>query len=407
VQLLGPTPVGTTLPFTVQSGTGTISILQQVVDAGAPDTINIPEFGGALPNGVVPFKLLGPDGGVFYDDDAQPPDDLSTLEVAFGSPQAASASMVLPNTTQALTRQADGYPPGQWQLIVNDFAFECAQSDPTTTGCTGGQSGQQYDIQIVTKPVAPATGTIDVGLYLVSNQWNVNNALADPSGVWNRFLASLADIYARAGLCLGTVTFYDVPGWAKTAFATGVSGGTNGPCSSLDQMFTLSQPGAALPLFFVDHIVGAANGSGGVIVGIDGSIPGPTGAGGTVHSGALINVSDLSTIGCGGDADYAGCGADSTAYIAAHEGGHYLGLFHTTEHDGSLFDPINDTPQCPLSCDINGPQGLVDGRDCTDAFGSTTCAGASYLMFWLISNQSAGVISPDEARIMRANPAVH
>ena len=35
----------------------------------------------------------------------------------------------------------------------------------------------------------------------------------------------------------------------------------------------------------------------------------------------------------------------------AHEMGHWLGLFHTTEAAGSSFDPLSDTAQCPISLD--------------------------------------------------------
>ena len=48
-----------------------------------------------------------------------------------------------------------------------------------------------------------------------------------------------------------------------------------------------------------------------------------------------------------GNVDVQGCGADRTAFIAGHEAGHYLGLFHTTESDGRFFDPLADTAKCP------------------------------------------------------------
>jgi hypothetical protein len=34
------------------------------------------------------------------------------------------------------------------------------------------------------------------------------------------------------------------------------------------------------------------------------------------------------------------------ATTCAHEVGHYLGLYHTTELDGEDVDPISDTPDC-------------------------------------------------------------
>jgi hypothetical protein len=105
------------------------------------------------------------------------------------------------------------------------------------------------------------------------------------------------------------------------------------------------------------------------------------------------------------------------AYIAAHETGHFLGLFHTTEMEGADFDPISDTGKCPcLSCasaadkalcgksTSRGAQ-LVDANQCT---ASATCAGGDNLMFWLLQTPaSAGNLSAQQAAIMRLNPAVH
>lgn len=406
VQVLGPQTVGTTVNFNVPPGTGTISILQQVVGASAPDNVALPG-NSSFPNGVVPFTINAPDGGVYYDDDAQPPvDDFPTLEVVPGASQAACAAMILPNTSQALTHQNGGYPAGTWSMKVNDIAFECANNDPTTKGCIGGSTTQQYDIQVVTKPVAGSTATIDIGIYVMSTLWTAASAIADSSGAWTRFLDTLAGIYAQAGLCLGKVTFYDPPGWSKAIYSKSVAVTQTNPCELLDQMFTLSQPGGELPIFFVDALKGG-QGTLGSIVGIDGAIPGPAGAGGTVHSGALVTTGDLTTAGCTRTPNFSTCGSDRTAYIVAHESAHFLGLFHTTEQAGTLFDTLTDTPRCPVaSCDPAGVHTAVN-FECADDSGPDTCGGADYLMFWLISENSRGVISPQEAQVMRANPIVH
>ena len=406
--VLGAFQVQSRINFQVPPGTGTISILQQVVDGGAPDTITV--NGGSLPNGVVPFQLIGPDGGVYFDDNVQPPSDLTTLEVAFGSPTPACASMTLPNTTQALSHETDGYQSGTWTMIVNDFANECARgvSSAKAAGCVSGQTTQQYDIQIVTKPIAPETGTIDLGLYLVSEDWTVASAIADANGGWQRMLDTLTTVYAGAGICLGKVTFYDVPGWAKSAYAARINASDTGPCSLLDQMFTLSQPGGAIPLFFVDDVQSSSATGNGIIVGIDGAIPGPAGAGGTVHSGALVNVTNIVTNSqCISVPAFHDCGADQVAYIAAHESGHFMGLYHTSEADGTLFDPVGDTSQCAPSCDTNR-DGAVSGAECNDDSSTTqSCGGAKNTMFWLLSSQARGQFSKQQGQILRANPAVY
>jgi hypothetical protein len=70
----------------------------------------------------------------------------------------------------------------------------------------------------------------------------------------------------------------------------------------------------------------------------------------------------------------------------AHEGGHYFGLYHTTERFGAgamgtgfpawqLVDPINDTPACPAINDVNH-DGTVEATECLNLDGRN-------LMFWL------------------------
>ena len=71
------------------------------------------------------------------------------------------------------------------------------------------------------------------------------------------------------------------------------------------------------------------------------------------------------------------CGADQVAYIAAHESGHYLGLYHTTEANAGIFDPLGDTPQCGLACDLDR-NGTLGGNECIDDSSTTlSCGGAS------------------------------
>jgi len=104
------------------------------------------------------------------------------------------------------------------------------------------------------------------------------------------------------------------------------------------------------------------------------------------------------------------------AFISAHETGHFLGLFHTTEREGADFDPLTDTPKCPCtSCastaqrsrcgtyGANSPA-LVADR-CVSA---PTCAGGDNLMFWFLEpGYSAGVLTPQQSQVMRLNPLVH
>ena len=155
------------------------------------------------------------------------------------------------------------------------------------------------DPNIVETTLTTQNATVDIGIYLVTNSFTAATATANPG--MQRMVATLGTIYGRAGLT-ANVTFYDVPASAKTKFATGVSSDRTGPCEELNQMFTLSLPGKnELNFFFVDEILQQVDSTSNntSIVGIDGTIPGPASFGGTVHSGAVVNASNIGAGICG------------------------------------------------------------------------------------------------------------
>ena len=60
---------------------------------------------------------------------------------------------------------------------------------------------------------------------------------------------------------------------------------------------------------------------------------------------------------------------------AAHEMGHQLGLFHTTEKEGTVFDILSDTPECSSISQDNDNNGTVSAEECNEF-------GGDNLMFW-------------------------
>ena len=420
--------VGSTVHFTVRPNIGSISIIQQVSSANPPDTVSISQSGQTftVPNILAPGTLEDANGNSYFDLTTALTTGFPTPETAEGYMEAGaggaeSAAFTLPNTTQGLSHETSGYPAGLWSFAVNDFAYVCSASGALNGQCQTSSSTQAYDVTIVTKPVASSTGTVNLNIFVVSDTKTAAAAITDAG--WKRMLSTLATIYARGGLCLGTVTFYDVPAWAKTAYAT-ISADDTTPCGDLDQMFTLSAGAKdGINLFFVDDLTASSDGESGEVVGIDGAIPGPASVAGTVHSGAVVNGSFIdegtSATACNNGIDFNNCGDDIDAYIAAHEGGHFMGLYHTTEAPGTTFDPISDTPQCPAAtCDkttteadggiVSGADGEVSGLECSDdsSTNGSSCGGGDYLMFWLLDSNAYGKISPQQGQIIRANPVV-
>ena len=73
------------------------------------------------------------------------------------------------------------------------------------------------------------------------------------------------------------------------------------------------------------------------------------------------------------------------AVTCAHEVGHYLGLYHTSEHDGGAHDPIADTPEC--------------------ASGDGACPDGDNVMFWT-GGGARRLFTAGQGAVMRRHPLV-
>jgi hypothetical protein len=156
----------------------------------------------------------------------------------------------------------------------------------------------------------------------------------------------MQSIYAQVGVQLGDLTYIDITGPDATRF-------TDLNESDLGALMQLSgDPGAhdgAINIFFVHSIFGASL-PGFIILGESAGIPGVP-IRGTSGSGLAVTMADFPN------------GLDTIAYTMAHETGHWLGLFHTTEAQGTSFDPLPDTPQCPQTVYDSNHDGLMEPQE--------------------------------------------
>ncbi len=439
---LGALAAGTDAPFLVTTGTASVTIIQQAVHA--PISVDVKSGGSTfrIDNTAVPFLVKDPAGSVIFDDNQPLPEDLSTLTAYFASSSPGTGTLTIPNTTSGLSLVGSaGLPAGTWSLRVSDYAYECAVIQPTSSlDCSAsGDSSSVYDVTVLTKPMAggiiPPTGTLDVAFYFATSSapgpagqaplpLTAANASAGSDRDLNRMVSTLRAIFGAAGITLNDPTYHDLPQAVQAAYSTGVDVNQGGACAQLPQLLKNAEPGNTLNIFLVPRFKPPPDlPADTLLVGIDGTIPGPSSVGGTVASGAAVAVGDLRSgrSGCTGSPNFVACGADVTAHVVAHEAGHFLGLYHTTEQQGLDFDALSDTARCSCAscatlaagevCSASPPSGkqthVVGGSECAGPTAKSGCGGADNLMFWILDDGASAALTAQQKMVMLANPLLH
>jgi hypothetical protein len=436
---LGEHVVGTVVDVPVPPGTASLHLMQQLVRGGPPgQTIRITFTAEGVaqvqPNVAVIGELRDPAGQLVYSDLALiSGDDFSAdLLTALGA-GPVTGTVGYPSTSAGLQAvAAGGVAPGPWKVMVNDYGYECflaAQPSPPPglagIGCDAPSrtSDTVYRLFALTTPAAtgggsaiPARTALDMAFHLVDQVVDpgigVTAAQAPTNPAMLRMVESLAWHLSGAGVCLGSVTYYDAPTWARERFATGTSAGDAVPCGNLPQLLATSVPGRrTLELFLIPALL-SSPGDTGRVIGVDGTIPGPATVNGTIASGGVVSAEDLFSgicpaAGSGEAPRPSACGQDLVAYVAAHEAGHFLGLYHPTESGGDLFDPLSDTPHCECvpRCGLTATTCATSGIPASRCVRPDPgCGGGANLMFWQVGSRSVGYLSPEQASIVRSSP---
>ena len=222
---------------------------------------------------------------------------------------------------------------------------------------------------------------LDVNFWFVGTP-ELTAQSAQTSTKFNKLRNKFVEIMADFNVTVSQVNYFDVVGVAASKY-TYVDVGDEGYV--VDEHAELVALSSNLPddnrganFFLVQGFNGYS------LLGKAGGIPGPPLLQGSYHSGVVVSMSD-----------YYWHGSNKAAKLVsetmAHELGHQLGLFHTTESDGSYHDPLADTPEC--TNDGNG-DGVVGAWECEGA-------GGDNLMFWS-TNLSAN-LTADQRYVIHHN----
>jgi hypothetical protein len=260
------------------------------------------------------FELKNPDGTDLF---SQQP-KIASLEPGDHS------SILVPKAPKFVTK------PGQWSYRVGSV----------------GAVADDVDLKLVIRigPIPTNTSSLRIQPFLASAQYKAVDI--QPA------LNTMRTIYEQAGIGLEILDTIEL---IEEDFQSVSSNFSDAVTSQLINKGIAGQ----VNLFFVDDQTDGSS------LGISAGIPGSLGIRGH-RNGVLIFLS-IHKIG---NTLHSNLLSETTA----HEMGHFLGLYHTSEKNGFTHDILNDTPECSIINDTNGNTEM--NIDECQQFGSEN------LMFW-------------------------
>ncbi len=266
----------------------------------------------------IPYTLDGPTGNLVSADASM----VSQLEQFILGPYAAQFKS--PNrVTQDLGLSASIFPsnPG---VTVTGGAYRLVVGGLTVVGMGGSPFTGEVTVRYYYRRAVPAAGRLDLHLYFTgAGGITVDSAPGDM--LITAAVDRLRTIYGQASIELGTVSYHSADARFQTISDITGTGG------DLEEMFQESAgQGRGLHFFFVDRFMGGFPGA--TVAGISGGLPGAPDHVGSLGAGVAVALSTANN------------DANVLAHVMAHEGGHWLGLFHTSEVIGTA-DQHPETPE--------------------------------------------------------------
>ena len=292
------------------------------------------------------YYLSDPDASNLLDNASTP--NIYAQTSGFGALNYGGGSMLVPYSSSFSAKA------GTWSFIASN-------NDRVKLGLRTGST--------------PSSTTFSIQPYITGTTWSASDISAA--------LTVMSNIYSTNGI---TLTIKDTITISESQYSTISSSFSNSTTSAL-----ISQGSTdTVNLFFVEDQSSGESAT----YGVSGGLPGPTGIASSWNG--VLNFLTAHATGTTLNSQLLG-------ETAAHEMGHWLGLYHTSESTGISFDPLSDTVECPISRD-NDSDGKVYPEEC-DGY------GADNVMFWTAwstSSQAAGkkqeTLSSEQKHVLKYSP---
>ena len=304
------------------------------------------------------------------------PDDILSMSITVDHPGAETAIGGLYMAGEALIDVNDEFglaPLYHEPLEAASVGLPISESTRPMPGCMAidplafGAGSGAGTLHIVTRRDAGGPAKIGLDVIVVGDTDITDSELASA-------LDRMDAVYrGGGGLSLGDITYWSLP--SDDVFFEAEGAAPN----ALRARFSDGDP-AAITVFFIQDFLEEGT------LGIAAGIPGPNGVSGTAGSGVLVSVDSHL------DDNFENVLTDMMGETLAHEVGHQLGLFHTTEAEGTEHDVIDDTPECTTAFDDG--DGELTAEECVDA-------GGRNFMFWTAGSFPQVEMTPAQVAVLR------